>query len=161
MTKRLTLIAALYVHPGREAEFGQFEAAAAEIMQRYGGTIERPGREGHDERERDAEHQRREEEEPDHQHQPGELVFDRSYRGGPRSDDFMLFHITTGRDRSKEAKARLYRRLVELLAQAPGVRPEDVMVIIANSTFDDWSFASGEQASTSGANASGGTGGHS
>jgi antibiotic biosynthesis monooxygenase (ABM) superfamily enzyme len=41
MTKRLTLIAALYLHPGREAEFGQFEAAAAEIMQRYGGTIER------------------------------------------------------------------------------------------------------------------------
>ena len=41
MTKRLTLIAALYLHPGREAEFAQFEAAAAEIMQRYGGMIER------------------------------------------------------------------------------------------------------------------------
>jgi len=41
MTNRLTLIAALYLHPGREAEFAQFEAAAAEIMQRYGGTIER------------------------------------------------------------------------------------------------------------------------
>ena len=41
MTKRLTLIAALYLHPGREAEFGQFEAAAAKIMQRYDGTIER------------------------------------------------------------------------------------------------------------------------
>jgi antibiotic biosynthesis monooxygenase (ABM) superfamily enzyme len=41
MTKRLTLIAALYLYPGREAEFAQFEAAAADIMQRYGGTIER------------------------------------------------------------------------------------------------------------------------
>jgi antibiotic biosynthesis monooxygenase (ABM) superfamily enzyme len=40
-TKRLTLIAALYLHPGREAEFAQFETAAAAIMQRYGGTIER------------------------------------------------------------------------------------------------------------------------
>jgi antibiotic biosynthesis monooxygenase (ABM) superfamily enzyme len=40
-TKRLTLIAALYLHPGREAEFAQFETAAAQIMQRYGGTIER------------------------------------------------------------------------------------------------------------------------
>ena len=39
-TKRLTLIAALYLHPGREAEFAQFETAAAAIMQRYGGTIE-------------------------------------------------------------------------------------------------------------------------
>jgi antibiotic biosynthesis monooxygenase (ABM) superfamily enzyme len=41
MTKRLTLVAALYLHSGHEAEFVQFEAAAAEIMQHYGGTIER------------------------------------------------------------------------------------------------------------------------
>jgi hypothetical protein len=40
-TKRLTLIAALYLHPGREAELVKFETAAAEIMQRHGGTIER------------------------------------------------------------------------------------------------------------------------
>lgn len=81
-----------------------------------------------------------------HQHQPGELVFDRNYRGGPRSDDYVLFHITTGKARSDETKRRFYRRLVERLAEAPGVRPEDVMVIIANSTFEDWSFASGRSA---------------
>jgi uncharacterized protein (DUF1330 family) len=40
-SKRLTLIAALYLHPGREAEFARFETAAAGIMQRHGGTIER------------------------------------------------------------------------------------------------------------------------
>ncbi len=81
-----------------------------------------------------------------HAHQPGELVFDRTYRGGPRSDDFMLFHITTGKNRSAETKARFFRRLVDNLAKAPGVRPEDVMVVIANSTFEDWSFASGNSA---------------
>jgi len=82
-----------------------------------------------------------------HQHQPGELIFDRTYRGGPRSDDYILFHVTTGRQRSAETKAAFYRRLVENLAAAPGVKPEDVMVVIANSTFDDWSFASGVSAS--------------
>jgi antibiotic biosynthesis monooxygenase (ABM) superfamily enzyme len=41
LTKRLTVIAALYLHAGREAEFAKFETAAAEIMGRYGGTIER------------------------------------------------------------------------------------------------------------------------
>ena len=41
MTKRLTIIAALYLHPGREAEFAKFETAAAEIMRRYGGILER------------------------------------------------------------------------------------------------------------------------
>ncbi|SFL13091.1 tautomerase family protein [Methylobacterium pseudosasicola] len=78
-----------------------------------------------------------------HQHQPGELIFDRTYRGGPRSDDYIFFHITTGRMRSEETKARFYQRLVENLAQAPGVRPEDVMVSLVNATFEDWSFASG------------------
>jgi phenylpyruvate tautomerase PptA (4-oxalocrotonate tautomerase family) len=78
-----------------------------------------------------------------HQHQPGELIFDRDYRGGPRSNDYIFFHITTGKARSPETKARFYRRLVERLAESPGVRPEDVMVAIVNSTFDDWSFASG------------------
>ncbi|CAO3440626.1 tautomerase family protein [Azospirillum endophyticum] len=81
-----------------------------------------------------------------HQHRPEELIFDRTYRGGPRSDDFIVFHITTGKARSPETKARFYRRLVENLAASPGVRPEDVMVAIVNSTFEDWSFASGQSA---------------
>lgn len=81
-----------------------------------------------------------------HQLQPGELVFERHYRGGPRSDDFIVFQITTGKPRSHETKTRFYARLVELLAAAPGIRPEDVMVAIVNSTFEDWSFGSGVSA---------------
>ena len=38
---KLTLVAALYIHSGREAEFDQFEAAAARIMARHGGAIDR------------------------------------------------------------------------------------------------------------------------
>ncbi|WCM25971.1 tautomerase family protein [Sphingomonas sp. QA11] len=80
--------------------------------------------------------------------QPEELIFDRHYRGGPRSDDFMIFHITTGRTRTTETRARFFQHLVERLAEAPGVRPEDVMIILANSTFEDWSFAFGVQGAT-------------
>ena len=78
-----------------------------------------------------------------HQHEPGELVFDRHYLGGPRSDDFILICITAGRLRSTEVKAAFYRRLVELLAEDPGVRPEDVMVIITTTSADEWSFSGG------------------
>lgn len=78
-----------------------------------------------------------------HQHEPGELIFDRSYRGGPRSDDYIVFHIATGRTRTAEVKARFYRALVEKLAAAPGLRPEDVMIVIADATFENWSFGSG------------------
>ena len=83
-----------------------------------------------------------------HQLEPGELVFDRNYLGGPRSDDFIHFHISTGKPRTREVKQRFYRRLVDRLKQSPGVRPEDVMVIIAESPYEDWSFASGICAAT-------------
>jgi len=41
MTTALTIIAALFIHPGREREFEQFETAAESIMHRYGGSMER------------------------------------------------------------------------------------------------------------------------
>ena len=41
MENKLIIVAALFIHPGREAEFEQFETAAESIMRRYGGRIER------------------------------------------------------------------------------------------------------------------------
>jgi hypothetical protein len=41
MEEKLIIVAALFIHPGREAEFEQFETAAESIMRRYGGRIER------------------------------------------------------------------------------------------------------------------------
>ena len=41
MADQLIIVAALFIHPGHEAEFERFESAAASIMRRYGGRIER------------------------------------------------------------------------------------------------------------------------
>jgi hypothetical protein len=41
MMPKLTLVVALFVHPGRKAEFDEFEGRAADIMRRHGGCIER------------------------------------------------------------------------------------------------------------------------
>jgi phenylpyruvate tautomerase PptA (4-oxalocrotonate tautomerase family) len=76
--------------------------------------------------------------------EPGQLIFDRDYLGGPRSDDFVLFNVTAGKPRSVATKRAFYTRLVDLLAEAPGVRPQDVMVIITMTTPDEWSFSGGE-----------------
>ena len=78
-----------------------------------------------------------------HQHDAGELVFDRDYLGGPRSDDFLLVCITGGKPRSAAVKAGFYRRLADLLAESPGVRPQDVMVIVQTTDMADWSFGGG------------------
>ena len=88
-----------------------------------------------------------------HQHPPGELVFDRDYLGGPRSDDYVLFAITIGKPRSPAVKQRFFRRLVERLAEAPGLRPEDVMVVLTATPMGmaDWSFSGGVSAMPEGA----------
>jgi Tautomerase enzyme len=49
-----------------------------------------------------------------HQLESNELVFDRDYLGGPRSQDFILFHISTGKPRTLEVKQRFYRILYEI-----------------------------------------------
>lgn len=81
-----------------------------------------------------------------HQCDPHELIFDRDYLSGPRSSDYVLVMISAGRERSAQTKRAFYHRLAELLADAPGLRPEDVMVIIQTSTFADWSFGGGRAA---------------
>lgn len=40
MNSGIVLVASLFVHPGREVEFRQFETEAARIMRKYGGCIE-------------------------------------------------------------------------------------------------------------------------
>ncbi|MBW8364045.1 MAG: tautomerase family protein [Rhizobium sp.] len=78
-----------------------------------------------------------------HQHEPGELIFDTHYMGGPRSDDYVLICVTAGRLRSPKVKQGFYKHLVQLLQNSPGIRPEDVMVFINTTQTDEWSFGSG------------------
>ena len=75
--------------------------------------------------------------------EPGELIYDPDYLGIHRTDDVVFIHITAGKWRNTKVKRRLYKRLVELLAQSPGLRPEDVQVIISPNDPDDWSFGNG------------------
>jgi len=80
------------------------------------------------------------------QYEPGEMIFSRDFRGGPRSDDFIVFTITEGIDSGEQAKQRFYKTLVDLLHKDPGVRGEDVFVMINLTPPANFSFASGVSA---------------
>lgn len=58
-----------------------------------------------------------------HQHAPDEFIFDPDYLCGPRTDDFVMITLTAGRLRDTATKQAFYKRLVELLETAPGIRP--------------------------------------
>lgn len=78
-----------------------------------------------------------------HQLEPHELIFDRSYLAGPRSDDFVLIALTTGKPRDTATKRAFYAALVDRLSRSPGIRREDVMIVISTSTADEWSLGDG------------------
>ncbi len=79
-----------------------------------------------------------------HQHDPHELIFDRHYMSGPRSDNYVLICITAGRVRSTKVKQAFYKNLVERLDKLISIRPEDIMVVINTTQADEWSFGMGK-----------------
>lgn len=73
----------------------------------------------------------------------GGLVYDPSYLDIPRTDAVVFIQITLNAGRTVEMKKAFYARLAELLAQAPGLRKEDVLVSLVEVPKENWSFGNG------------------
>jgi phenylpyruvate tautomerase PptA (4-oxalocrotonate tautomerase family) len=78
-----------------------------------------------------------------HQHAADEFIFDADYLGIHRTADLVFIHIFAGKWRDTPTKQGLYRRIVGLLGENPGLRPEDVFVALSPNDRDDWSFGHG------------------
>jgi phenylpyruvate tautomerase PptA (4-oxalocrotonate tautomerase family) len=78
------------------------------------------------------------------EHSSTQLIADPSFMGAQRSADFVLIQIFLSRGRTTEAKQALYRSIAQRLANSPGIRPDDVMIVLTEVGLDDWSFAHGE-----------------
>jgi phenylpyruvate tautomerase PptA (4-oxalocrotonate tautomerase family) len=77
------------------------------------------------------------------QHEPGELVYDADYLGIHRTDDVVFIHIVAGNWRDTAAKKALYKMIADRLAGNPGLRRQDVQVILSSNARDEWSFGNG------------------
>jgi len=66
-----------------------------------------------------------------------------TYFGIARSDDAILLQLTVSNTRTREQKQALYRRIVEVLHESPGVRPEDVFINLVEVLPENWSFGHG------------------
>lgn len=78
-----------------------------------------------------------------HQHEPHEFVYDADYLGIHRTDDVVFIHIVAGNWRDTAAKKALYQAIADRLVANPGLRREDVQVILSPNQRDDWSFGNG------------------
>lgn len=77
------------------------------------------------------------------QHEPGEFAFDADYLGIHRTGDLVMIEITASDWRDVGQKKALYRAIAENLAADPGLRPEDVLVVLSPNGRNDWSFGRG------------------
>ncbi len=74
---------------------------------------------------------------------PGELIYDPDYLGIHRTDDVVFIHVTAGKWRDTETKKKFYKHLTDLLVAKPGLRSEDVLIVMSPNDRDDWSFGHG------------------
>ncbi len=78
------------------------------------------------------------------EHPPESLIYDPTYLGIERTDEVIFVQITLNLGRSTEQKRALYARMTELLAENPGVRPQNVLVSLVEVARENWSFGNGE-----------------
>ncbi len=78
------------------------------------------------------------------EHQAAQLVADPSFMGMQRSAEFVVIHIFLSRGRTTEIKQALYRSVAQRLEKSPGIRPDDVMIVLTEVGLEDWSFGRGE-----------------
>jgi phenylpyruvate tautomerase PptA (4-oxalocrotonate tautomerase family) len=78
-----------------------------------------------------------------HQHEAHEFVYDENYLGVYRSPDVVIIHIVAGNWRDTAKKKALYAAIAEQLADNPGLRTEDVQVVLSSNERDEWSFGNG------------------
>lgn len=78
-----------------------------------------------------------------HQHERDELIYDPDYLGVHRTDDVVFVHIFAGNWRDTAKKQSLYKAIADRLAAKPGLRREDVQVVISSNERDEWSLGNG------------------
>ncbi|MFC5742550.1 tautomerase family protein [Dyella tabacisoli] len=69
--------------------------------------------------------------------------YDKNYLDIERSDDLVIVQITCNNTRTVEQKQALYRRMAELLAADPGLRPQDLFINLLETAKENWSFGNG------------------
>ena len=69
-----------------------------------------------------------------------ELIYDPNYLGIERSDDFVLIQITLCKGRSRDTRLALHREIAARLVANPGMRSEDILVVLLENDYVDWSL---------------------
>jgi len=78
------------------------------------------------------------------EYKASDLIYDADYLDVKRSDKVVFVQITLSTGRKPGQKRALFKRMAELLAKSPGLRPEDLLINLIEVSWENWSFGNGE-----------------
>ena len=78
------------------------------------------------------------------EHNADGLIYDPSYLGIDRTDDVVFVQITLSAGRKLKQKRDFYARAAELLAQRPGLKPQELLINLVEVAWENWSFGEGK-----------------
>lgn len=77
------------------------------------------------------------------QHDETEFSYGATYLDIERSDDLVLIELTVSDTRTLQQKQALFARIVDRLTASPGLRPEDIFIVLTEVKRENWSFGHG------------------
>jgi 4-oxalocrotonate tautomerase len=78
------------------------------------------------------------------EYDPNDLIYDPRYFGVKRSDRIVMVKVTLSFGRKPQLKRKLFKRMAEILAESPGLPPADLMTVLVETAWENWSFGNGE-----------------
>ncbi len=78
------------------------------------------------------------------EHPADGLIYDPSYLGVRRSDQVVFVQITLSAGRKPQQKRKLFKRMAEILAESPGLKPQNLLINLVEVSWENWSFGNGE-----------------
>jgi 4-oxalocrotonate tautomerase len=78
------------------------------------------------------------------EHAATDLIYDPQYLGVRRSDRVVFVQVTLSFGRKPQQKRKLFKRMAEILAESPGLAPQELLVNLVETSWENWSFGNGE-----------------
>ena len=78
------------------------------------------------------------------EHPPEGLIYAPEYLGIHHSDNVVFVQITLSAGRKPQQKRKLFKRMAEILAESPGLKPQDLVINLVEVVWENWSFGNGE-----------------
>ncbi len=75
-------------------------------------------------------------------------MYDSDYLGSKRGEDFMVIEIILRRGRSDAMKSSLFEKITSELHRTLHISPTDVMIVLLENDFSDWSIGNGQSSFT-------------